>query len=196
LFPVISSVLVISPTNKQLTHHTSHIKPAIPTFELTHNLNYIRTHDQPPALNRLTNPCAGGCIHLNSTQTPPDLPYNWQQKCFPIPVSTVISPNKRSKHTKPTIPPSHVQVLMIRTTRESTTSLVIVTNHTPAYLHTHPRRSAAALTARTDEADHPQSESRRETQPAAKQKENGSFSAALLSFTGSRHVMKLAGEDS
>ena len=169
-------------TNKKpLTQHTSHIKPAIPTFELQHDLNYIRTHNRSPALNRLTNPCAGGCIHLNSTQTPPDLPCNWEQKCFPIPVSTVISPNKRSKHTKPTIPPSHVQVLMIRTTRESTISLVIVTNHTPAHLHTHPRRSAAALTARTDEADHSQTEPRRETQPAARKKKRMDIlSAALL----------------
>lgn len=81
---------------------------------------------------------------------------------------------------QPTIPPMF-KSSAIRTTRERTTSLVVVTTThlltcTPTLVE-----NAAALTARTDEAGLSQTEPRRETQPAARKKKRMDIlSAALL----------------
>jgi hypothetical protein len=120
-----------------------------------------------------------------SISTPPKLHQTYlttgNRNVSPFPSAPSSHRTKESKHTKPTNHASHVQVLMIRTTRESTTSLVVVTTthlltRTPSLVE-----NAAALTARTDEADHSQTEPRRETQPAARKKKRMDIlSAALL----------------
>jgi hypothetical protein len=158
-FSVVSNITVISPTKKLLTHHTSQIKPAIPIFGLPHDLNYIRTHDQSSALNRLTNPCAGGCIHLNPTQTPPDLPtLQLGTEKFPHPRQHrhLTEQKKANTPNQPSIPPTFKSFSW---SEQPAKAQHLLSLSQTTHLHTCTPtlvENAAALTARTDQADHPQ----------------------------------------
>ena len=107
------------------------------------------------------------------------------------------SPSAASSHrTKEVNTPNQPAILpmfkssTIRTTRERTTSLVVVTTthlltRTPTLVE-----NAAALTARTDEAGLSQTEPRRETQPAARKKKEDGYSLCCVALTSRARDMQ------